>query len=97
MACLAEGLGIRGMARGFEVDPNTVLQLHWLVEAADQLQAFSRYVLHDVHVRQMKLDELYALSSAVQDGTVVWWKRSSALTVPLIRCGSRWTRRASCC
>src|SRR5215831_5954040 len=32
IACLAEGLGIRGTARVFEVDPNTVLQ--WLVEAA---------------------------------------------------------------
>jgi hypothetical protein len=31
LACLAEGLGIRATARGFEVDPNTVL--HWLVEA----------------------------------------------------------------
>ena len=36
LACLAEGLGIRGTARVFEVDPNTVLQ--WLVEAAEQLQ-----------------------------------------------------------
>ena len=26
IACLAEGLGIRGVARVFEVDPNTVLQ-----------------------------------------------------------------------
>jgi hypothetical protein len=42
IACLAEGLGIRGTARVFEVDPNTVLQ--WLVEAADQLQAFSHYL-----------------------------------------------------
>jgi hypothetical protein len=25
IACLAEGLGIRGTARGFEIDPNTVL------------------------------------------------------------------------
>ena len=33
IACLAEGLGIRGTARVFESDPNTVLQ--WLVEAAD--------------------------------------------------------------
>src|SRR3989441_3035646 len=46
IACLAEGLGIRGTARGFEVDPNTVLQ--WLVEAAEQLQALSQHVLHDV-------------------------------------------------
>jgi len=68
MACLAEGLGIRGTARVFEVDPNTVLQ--WLVEAAEQLQAFSRYVLHDVRVRQVQLDELFALLSAVKVGEV---------------------------
>jgi IS1 family transposase len=66
IGCLAEGLGIRGTARVFEVDPNTVL--HWLVEVADQLQAFSRYFLCDVHVRQVQLDELYAVLSAVKDG-----------------------------
>src|SRR5256886_474196 len=68
IACLAEGLGIRGTARVFEVDPNTVLQ--WLVEAAAQLQAFSRHVLHDVRVTQVQLDELFALLSAVKDGAV---------------------------
>src|SRR5215470_11182678 len=68
IACLAEGLGIRGTARGFEVDPHTVLQ--WLVEAAEQLQAFSRHVLHDVRVRQVQLDELFALLSAVKDHEV---------------------------
>jgi IS1 family transposase len=68
IACLAEGLGIRGTARVFEVDPKTVLQ--WLVEAAEQLRAFSRHVLHDVRVRQVQLDELFALLSAVKDGEV---------------------------
>jgi IS1 family transposase len=68
IACLAEGLGIRGTARVFEVDPNTVLQ--WLVEAAGQLQAFSRHVLHDVRVQQVQLDELFTLLSAVKDGAV---------------------------
>ena len=68
IACLAEGLGIRGTARVFEVDPNTVLQ--WLVEAVDQLQAFSRHVLHNVRVRQVQLDELFALLSAVKNGEV---------------------------
>jgi IS1 family transposase len=68
IACLAEGLGIRGTARVFEVDPNTVLQ--WLIEAADQLQAFSYSFLCDVHVRQVQLDELYAVFSGVKDGTV---------------------------
>ena len=68
LACLAEGLGIRGTARVFKVDPNTVLQ--WLVEAAEHLQAFSRHLLHDLHVNQVQLDELFALLSAVKDGEV---------------------------
>ncbi len=68
VGALAEGLGIRAVARVFEVDPNTVLQ--WLVEAADHLKAFSQYVLHDVRVTQVQLDELYALLSAVKAGEV---------------------------
>jgi IS1 family transposase len=68
IACLAEGLGLRGPARVCEVDPQTVLQ--WLVEAADQLRAFSQHVLHDVRVRQGQLDELFALLSAVKVGAV---------------------------
>src|SRR5439155_6342878 len=68
IGCLAEGLGIRGTARVFEVDPNTVLG--WLVEAADQLRAFSRYFLHDLHLTQVQLDELCAVLSAVKDGAV---------------------------
>jgi IS1 family transposase len=68
LACLAEGLGIRGTARVFEVDPKTVLQ--WLVEAAEQLRAFSQHFLHDVQGQQVQLDELFALLSAVKDGTV---------------------------
>jgi len=66
VGALAEGLGIRAVARVFEVDPNTVLQ--WLVAAADQLKAFSQYFLHDVRVTQVQLDELYALLRAVKDG-----------------------------
>src|SRR5215831_14896510 len=68
VGALAEGLGIRAVARVFEVDPNTVLQ--WLVEAADQLTAFARYFLHDVRVTQVQLDELFALLSAVKAGEV---------------------------
>ena len=66
IACLAEGLGIRGTARVFEIDTNTVL--HWLMEAAEQLQAFSAYFLHDLRLNQVQLDELYATLSAVRDG-----------------------------
>src|SRR6266567_2861618 len=68
VGALAEGLGIRAVARVFEVDPNTVL--HWLVEVADHATAFSRYFLHDVRVTQVQLDELFALLSAVKAGEV---------------------------
>src|SRR5499433_3291344 len=68
IACLAEGLGIRGTARVFEVDANTVLQ--WLVDAAEQLQAFSQHFLHEVRVQQVQLDELFALLRAVKTGEV---------------------------
>jgi IS1 family transposase len=68
VGALAEGSGIRAVARVFEVDPNTVLQ--WLVEAADHLAAFSRLFLHDLRVTQVQLDELFTLRSAVKTGEV---------------------------
>jgi len=68
VGALAEGLGIRAVARIFEVDPNTVLQ--WLVEAADHLITFSQYFLHDVRVTQVQLDELFALLRAVKGGEI---------------------------
>jgi IS1 family transposase/transposase-like protein len=68
IAALAEGLGIRAVARVFEVDPNTVLG--WLVEATDHLETFSRSFLHDMDVEQVQMDELFALLSAVKDGEV---------------------------
>ena len=68
IGALAEGLGIRAVARVFEVDPNTVLA--WLVEVAEHAAAFSQYVLHDVRATQVQLDELFALLSAVQTGEV---------------------------
>jgi hypothetical protein len=68
ISCLAEGLGIRATSRVFEVDPNTVLG--WLVEAAEQLRAFAQYFLHNLHLTQVQLDELYAVLSALKEGTV---------------------------
>jgi len=65
IGCLAEGLGIRGTARVFEIDPNTVLG--WLVEAAEHLRAFSQYFLHDLHLTHVQLDELYTVLRAVKD------------------------------
>src|SRR4029077_19466833 len=68
VGALAEGLGIRAVARVFEVDPTTVLA--WLVEVAEHAAAFAQYFLHDVHVTQVQLDELFALLSAVKTGEV---------------------------
>ena len=68
LACLAEGLGIRATARVFEVAPNTVL--HWLVEAAEQLRAFSAYFLCELHLEQLQLDELYAVLRAFKAGEI---------------------------
>ena len=68
IGALAEGLGIRAVARVFEVDPNT--GLGWLIEAAEHLKAFSRYFLADVDVEQVQMVELFALLSAVKDGEV---------------------------
>jgi IS1 family transposase len=83
LACLAEGLGIRATARVFEVDPNTVLQ--WLVEAAEQLQAFSCYFLCDVHVTQLQLDELYAVLGGLRDGEI-----SKAQALKRLESGRPW-------
>jgi transposase-like protein/IS1 family transposase len=68
VTAVAEGLGIRAVARVFAVDPNTVL--HWVTEVADQAAAFSRHFLHDVQVTQVQLDELFALLGAVKAGEV---------------------------
>lgn len=68
IACLAEGLGIRGTARVFEIDPNTVLG--WLVEASEQLQAFAAYFLNELQINQVQLDELYAVVSALREAEI---------------------------
>jgi IS1 family transposase len=68
LACLAEGLGIRATARVFEVAPTTVLQ--WLVEAAEQLRAFSTYFLCNLHLEQLQLDELYAVLRNLKGGEI---------------------------
>src|SRR5262249_47857043 len=78
LACLAEGLGIRATARVFEVDANTVL--HWLIEAAEHLRAFSAYFLCNLHVKQLQLDELYAVLSAVKDGEITEAKAITRLS-----------------
>jgi transposase-like protein len=64
VAAMAEGLGIRAVARVFDVTPNTVRT--WLSAAANQLATFSRSLLHDVHITQVQLDELCAWVSELK-------------------------------
>ena len=50
--------------------------MHWLIEAAEQLRAFSAYVLCDLHLEQLQLDELYAVlrdckAGAISDDEVI--------------------------
>jgi hypothetical protein len=68
IGALAAGLGIRAVARVFEVAPNTVLA--WGLEAADHAAAFSQDFFHASHGTQGQLDELFALLRAVKDGVV---------------------------
>ena len=41
-----------------------------MVKATEQLQAFSAYLLRELQINQVQLDELYAVLSAVRDGDV---------------------------
>jgi hypothetical protein len=92
---LAEVLGIRGTARGVEIDPNTVLG--WLGEAAEQLKAFSAYFLRNLHLPQVQLDALYAVLSAVRDGTLSEAEAIDCLSCSPTGSGPRSIPRANCC
>jgi hypothetical protein len=59
LVALVEGLGIRAAGRVFGLDPNTVES--WLVAAARQMMGFAGYVLVDLEVEQVQLDELFAM------------------------------------
>jgi IS1 family transposase/transposase-like protein len=59
LVSLAEGVGIRKTARIFDLDPNTVQA--WLEQAAKHMEVVSCYLLHDLHLSQVQVDELWAL------------------------------------
>ena len=56
---LAEGWNLHSIARVFEVDPDTVKAC--LVRAAEHMDAVSKYLIHDLHLTQVQVDELWAL------------------------------------
>jgi hypothetical protein len=59
LKALAEGLGLRATARVFAVDPNTIET--WLCQAAEHMEAVSQYLIHDLQLAQVQVDELWAL------------------------------------
>jgi transposase-like protein/IS1 family transposase len=59
IATLCEGVSPRKVARIYEVDKDTVFG--WLVEAALHSEAVIGYMVHNLHLSQVQMDELYAL------------------------------------
>ncbi len=62
ITALAEGMSLQATARIFGVDPNTVQAC--LVKAAGHAEAVSHYLLHDLRLTQVQVDELWALVQA---------------------------------
>ena len=56
---LAEGWNLHSIGRVFEVDPDTVKAC--LVRAAEHMDAVSNYLIHNLHLTQVQVDELWAL------------------------------------
>lgn len=56
---LAEGWNLHSVARVFKVDPDTVKGC--LVRAAEHAQAVSGYLIRNLHLSQVQVDELWAL------------------------------------
>jgi hypothetical protein len=55
---LAEGWQLHRIVRVFEVEPDTVQS--YLVKAAADLEALSNYLIHDLPLSQVQVDELGA-------------------------------------
>ena len=54
---LAEGLGVRAVARIHHVEPDTVLK--WLRKAGQHCEAVSAYMMQELELSQVQLDELW--------------------------------------
>jgi hypothetical protein len=59
IAVLAEGLTLQSTARVFEADVDTVKSC--LTQAAAHMDAVSNYLIHDLHLTQVQVDELWAV------------------------------------
>ena len=65
VVALSEGVSPRKAGRIFGVDKDTVLR--WLVAASEHSEAVLGYVMHELHLGQVQMDELYALLRDVNE------------------------------
>ncbi len=72
---LAEGLGIRAVARIHGVKPDVVLE--WLKKAGQHCQLLSECLMRDLHVTQVQLDELWTFVRKKERMLKEWEKLSS--------------------
>jgi len=72
LVALAEGLSIRGTARTFSERPETILL--WLRRAGQHSQRVSDYLLHNLHVSQAQLDELWTFVRKKEKNLSAWEK-----------------------
>ncbi len=79
---LAEGLGIRAVARIHGVEPDTVLE--WLKKAGQHCQMLSEYMMRELDVSQVQLDELWTFvyKKGIYSVYPPAGYRSSALSAP---------------
>lgn len=70
LAALAERVSIRSTARIFGEKPETILL--WLRRAGQHSQQVSEYLLHNLHVSQAQLDELWTFVRKKEKNLSAW-------------------------
>ena len=66
ITALAEGVGLQAASRIFKIKVETISK--WLQEAARHAEAVNNYLLHEVEVQQVQLDELWSLVGSKEAG-----------------------------
>jgi len=72
---LAEGLGVRAVARIHGVEPDTVLD--WLRKAGEHCERVSAYMMQELQLSQVQLDELWTFVRKKQRMLSEWEKLQS--------------------
>ena len=56
---MSEGVGIQSTSRILDLDANTVQD--WLKQGSEHMEAVSNYLMRELHLSQVQVDELWAL------------------------------------